>query len=125
MVSKLIPECNDLQLEQIQSFILPERERIEQKLLEMEQKFDGHAFACNGICLYCPDSECTRKCGRPCRHIEKMRPPLEAFGFDIEHTVSELFGIELLWGKDGVLPEYIVLVSGFFHNHTSALSNEL
>ena len=31
-------------------------------------------------------------------------------------TLSELFGIELLWGKDGILPEYLVIVSGLFHN---------
>lgn len=39
-----------------------------------------------------------------------------AFGFDIAKTLAELFNIELLWGKDGKLPEYLVLVSGFFHN---------
>ena len=39
-----------------------------------------------------------------------------SFGFDIAKTLSELFNIELLWGKDGKLPEYLVLVSGFFHN---------
>ncbi len=54
--------------------------------------------------------------GTPCRHPEKVRPSLEAFGFDIAKTLSELFNIELLWGKDGKLPEYLVLVSGFFHN---------
>ena len=47
---------------------------------------------------------------------KKVRPSLEAFGFDIAKTLSELFNIELLWGKDGKLPEYLVLVSGFFHN---------
>ena len=26
------------------------------------------------------------------------------------------FGIRLLWGKDGILPEYLMLVSGLFHN---------
>ena len=59
---------------------------------------------------------CTRNCGTPCRHPEKVRPSLEAFGFDIAKTLAELFNIELLWGKDGKLPEYLVLVSGFFHN---------
>ncbi len=66
--------------------------------------------------FHCSDNECTRNCGTPCRHPEKVRPSLEAFGFDIAKTLSELFNIELLWGKDGKLPEYLVLVSGFFHN---------
>ena len=49
-----------------------------------------------------------------------MRPSLEAFGFDISRTLSELFGIRLLWGKDGVIPEYLTLVCGFFHNCDTA-----
>lgn len=52
----------------------------------------------------------------PCLHPDKVRPSLEAFGFDIGRTLSELFGIRLLWGKDGILPEYLMLVSGLFHN---------
>ncbi|MDE7458334.1 MAG: DUF2284 domain-containing protein, partial [Muribaculaceae bacterium] len=67
-------------------------------------------------CLHCPESQCTRKCGEPCRHPDKVRPSLEAFGFDIGRTLSELFNIKLLWGKNGVLPEYLVLVSALLHN---------
>lgn len=86
------------------------------ELLDMERKYGGRSFAYIGKCLHCSDNECTRNCGTPCRHPEKVRPSLEAFGFDIAKTLSELFNIELLWGKDGKLPEYLVLVSGFFHN---------
>ncbi|MFR2062233.1 MAG: DUF2284 domain-containing protein [Alistipes sp.] len=41
-------------------------------------------------------------CNRPCLHPDKVRPSLEAFGFDIARTLSELFGIELL-GKERTL----------------------
>ena len=99
-----------------QKLILPERIRIESELLDMERKYGGRSFAYIGKCLHCPNNECTRNCGTPCRHPEKVRPSLEAFGFDIAKTLAELFNIELLWGKDGKLPEYLVLVSGFFHN---------
>ena len=99
-----------------QELIKPERLRIERELLEMEHRYGGRAFAYVGKCLYCPDSECARKCNRPCLHPDKVRPSLEAFGFDMTRTLSELFGIELLWGKDGILPEYLVIVSGLFHN---------
>ena len=58
----------------------------------------------------------TRPLGLPCRHPELVRPSLEAYGFDISRTTNELFGIELLWGKDGMLPKYLTLVCGFFHN---------
>ncbi len=83
----------------------------------MQVHFIGKlGFAYIGKCLHCNDGICTRKCGKACLHPEKVRPSLEAFGFDIEMTLKELFGIELLWGKDGKLPKYLVLVSGFFHN---------
>ena len=106
----------DFDTEYTQKLILPERIRIESELLDMERKYGGRSFAYIGKCLHCSDNECTRNCGTPCRHPEKVRPSLEAFGFDIAKTLSELFNIELLWGKDGKLPEYLVLVSGFFHN---------
>ncbi len=116
MAAKITPCEKDIPVADAQGFILPERIKIERELLEMEQKYGGRAFAYIGNCLHCPDEECTRKCGGTCRHPEKVRPSLEAFGFDISKTLSELFGIELLWGKEGLLPEYLVLVSGFFHN---------
>jgi len=116
MATKIIPDRNDIPVEMTQEFIRPERVRIEKGLLEMERKYGGRGFAYVGKCLYCSGSECTRKRNRPCLHPDKVRPSLEAFGFDIGRTLSELFGIRLLWGKDGILPEYLMLVSGLFHN---------
>lgn len=116
MAAKITPKDNDIPVEETQRFIMPERIRIERELLDMEKKYGGRSFAYIGKCLHCPDRGCMRTCGKPCLHPEKVRPSLEAFGFDISKTLSELFGIELLWGKDGKLPEYLVLVSGFFHN---------
>lgn len=52
-----------------------------------------------------------------------VRPSLEACGFDIVRTTSELFGIELKWGEEGRLPEYLTLVCGFFHNADNAIWN--
>lgn len=116
MATKITPEDKDIPIADTQKFILPERIRIERELLEMEKEYGGRSFAYVGKCLYCQDEGCTRKCGKKCRHPDKVRPSLEAFGFDISKTLSELFGIELLWGTDGKLPKYLVLVSGFFHN---------
>lgn len=116
MAARITPFDEDIPVESTQTFILPERIRIEKRLLEMERETGGRAFAYIGKCLHCPESGCTRNCGMPCRHPDKVRPSLEAFGFDIERTLSELFNIKLLWGKDGVLPEYLVLVSAIFHN---------
>lgn len=116
IATKITPDRQDNPLSESRRLILPERKRLEHRLLEMERIYDGRAFAYVGSCLYCPEGSCTRPLGLPCRHPELVRPSLKAYGFDISRTTSELFGIELLWGKNGVLPEYLTLVCGFFHN---------
>ena len=60
------------------------------------------------ICQHCayPDA--------PCRHPDRVRPSLEAFGFDIGAISSELLHNELKWSRDGQLPEYFTLVSALF-----------
>jgi len=118
IASKITPAADNIPIEQAQSLIRPERIVLERKLRDMEKQYGGRAFAFAGECLYCGESSCTRKCGQPCRHPDMVRPSLEAFGFDISLTLRKLFGIELLWGKDGTLPEYLVLVCALFHNST-------
>lgn len=113
---KVVPASNDIPLDDIQKLILPVRIKAERELLDMEQLYGGRAFAYIGKCLHCNDSACTRISKQPCRHPEKVRPSLEAFGFDVVMTLKELFGFELLWGKNGKLPEYIILVNALFHN---------
>lgn len=99
MATKIIPVEKNIPMDRTQELIKPERFRIEKELLEVECRYGGRAFAYVGNCLYCHGSECTRKCDRPCLHPDKVRPSLEAFGFDIPRIHSELFGIELLWGR--------------------------
>lgn len=116
VATKITPAASGLSLSEAQQLLLPERRRLERRLLEMERVYDGRSFAYVGTCLYCPDQPCTRPEGKPCRHPDSVRPSLEACGFDIGRTTSELFGIELKWGKEGRMPEYLTLVCGFFHN---------
>lgn len=105
----------DVPVERAVDLLLSVRMPIETELLELERQLGGRAFSNVGRCVFCPEGECTRSAGEPCRHPEKVRPSLEAFGFNIDKTLSELFGIEIKWGKDGFLPEYLVLVSGLFY----------
>lgn len=119
---KILPERQDIPIAESGSLILPERKSIQKRLLEMEQLYDGYSLAYAGSCIYCHTGSCARKQNHPCRHPELVRPSLEAFGFDIGLTTSKLFGIELKWGKDGFVPEYLTLVSGFFHNSSEPLS---
>ena len=39
-----------------------------------------------------------------------------ALGDLIADILRDSFGIDLKWGTDGKLPEYLTLVCGFFHN---------
>lgn len=113
--SKIVP-AGKLPMAEVQNFIRPERLRIEQRLRRLERQTGGRAFAYVGRCLYCGDEPCARTCNLPCRHPDKVRPSLEAFGFDIGKTVESLFGLELKWGHDGLAPEYLVIVSAVFYN---------
>ena len=114
--TKIVPQEPGIPVSEAGRLIRPERQRLERKLLEMERRYGGRSFAYVGTCLYCPEGSCTRPGGNPCRRPELVRPSLEACGFDIGKTTAELFGIELKWGVNGHLPEYLTLVCGFFHN---------
>lgn len=124
VATKIVPAKAGIPLSEAKRLILPERQRLEGRLLGMERQYGGRSFAYVGTCLYCPEGSCTRPEGRPCRHPELVRPSLEACGFDIGKTTSELFGTGLKWGTDGKLPEYLTLVCGFFHNAKEAVWNE-
>ena len=82
----------------------------------MDRACDGRAFTYVGNCFYRPKGTCTRAEGKPCRHPDLVRPSPETYEFDIVRTASELFGIELKWGAEGKLPEYLTLVCGLFHD---------
>ena len=85
-----------------------ERQRLDRMLLGMEG--NARAFFA-GTCILCPPEKCTRREGLPCRHPESIRPSLEALGFDIARTASELFGTPLQWGSPGTFPAYLTLIS--------------
>mgnify|MGYP000872856538 FL=1 len=93
------------------------RRTLDKGLLEWESEYaPARAFFAGGMCYLCPMEGCARARGLPCRHPDKVRPPLEAFGFDIGKTTSQLLGVELQWGRKGSLPEYFTLVSALFTN---------
>ncbi|MBQ4231187.1 MAG: DUF2284 domain-containing protein, partial [Salinivirgaceae bacterium] len=68
-----------------------------------------------GKCLYCGDKPCARIDGKPCRHPDKVRPSLEAYGFDIVRTASELLGVDIKWSDGKHVPDYLTLVCGVFY----------
>lgn len=92
------------------------REVLDSKLLKMETLLPGSKAFFAGTCQICPHEKCKRIVSKPCIAPERVRPPLEAFGFDVVKTSSQILGIEMKWGQKGGFPEYFTLVSGFFTN---------
>jgi predicted metal-binding protein len=95
---------------------------LDEKLLDLEKAYPGSRAFFAGTCHRCLVDKCARIEGNPCIFPDKVRPSLESFGFDVSRTSLELLNVEMKWSRDGVLPPYFVLVSGFF---TSAEMDQL
>jgi predicted metal-binding protein len=92
------------------------RRPLDEKLLKMEKEYAGSRAFFAGTCHLCSPDKCTRIKGSPCVFPGRVRPSLESFGFDVSQTSLKLLNVEMKWSRDGVLPPYFVLVSGFFTN---------
>lgn len=110
-VTRIFPKIQYLAIDDAETFIETERQKLDKKLLNLEQQTGGRAMSYIGKCIYCEDVPCARLMGKSCRHPEKIRPSLEAYGFDIEKTLREIFNIELKWGEHGKAPEYFSIVT--------------
>lgn len=116
IATRITPATTGLPPSEADRFIRPERLRLDRKLLQMEAATNGRALSFVGSCLYCPQGSCTRPCGLPCRHPEKIRPSLEALGFDITAILRDLFSLTLQWPRDNRLPSTLTLVTALLHN---------
>ena len=116
IATKIILLDSTIAPSEIGNVLRPERIRLEERLLAMESRYKGLASTYVGECLHCAKVCCSRLEGKPCRHPDLVRPSLEAYGFDVTKTISELFGLTLKWGTKDSLPEYLILVCALFHN---------
>ena len=112
---KIVPNDVNLPLSAANTLMLPVIRELNEELLALEKTLGGMAFGFAGSCPYCGEIPCARIDGEPCRHPDKVRPSLEAFGFDMSKTASELLGLEIKWSHDGRIPEYLTLVCGVFY----------
>ena len=112
---KIIPNNKQLPLSAANVFMEPVITEINEELLELEKSLGGYAFGFVGTCPYCGGAPCARISGKPCRHPEKVRPSLEAFGFDMSKTAKDLLGLEIKWSQGELIPEYLTLVCGVFY----------
>jgi predicted metal-binding protein len=117
---KIIPNNKQLPLSVANDLMEPVVKDMNEELLNLEQSLGGYAFGFVGSCPYCGGKPCARIEGKPCRHPEKVRPSLEAFGFDMSKTAKDLLGLEIKWSKGELMPEYLTLVCGLFYQFSPA-----
>lgn len=113
---KLTPHYTKMPMDQIYDLMRPELNRVNTHLLELEKQVGGLAFGFVGKCPHCNGVPCARKKGEPCRHPDIVRPSLEAYGFNVSETASQLLGIDMVWSRDKNIPRYLTLVCGLFFN---------
>ena len=95
------------------------RKKLDDILLKLEEQYPESKAFFAGTCHICPIGECMRIKKKPCISPERVRPSLEALGFDVSRISAELLNIEMKWSRNGILPEYFTLVSGFFTNQAN------
>lgn len=91
-----------------------EKERLSQKLLQLEPNYQHAVSLSAGACPLC-NGKCPRANGTACRYPDQMRYSIESLGGNVGLTLNKLMGIELEWIEEDRLPNYFVLVSGLLH----------
>jgi predicted metal-binding protein len=112
---KITPGEGSLPLEAANDLMKPVIRELNEELLETEKSLGGMSYGFVGTCPYCGGAPCARIDGKPCKHPDKVRPSLEAIGFDISKTAKDLLGLDIKWSHDGSMPEYLTLVCGVFY----------
>lgn len=101
-------------VEQMSRLIQQVRRHAEPRILAREKDLRGRAALFTGMCPHCPGKSCARIDDQPCRHPDKVRPSLEALGFDLNRTAVEIFDTPILWASNGYPPPYISLIGALF-----------
>lgn len=94
------------------ALLAPIKHDLLSSLLEQERATPGSLALSAGRCQECPEGRCTKPAHQPCRQPERMRHSIESLGGDVGKTLSLYLGQELLWGREGHLPEYYILLGG-------------
>ena len=92
------------------ALLAPIKHDLLSSLLEQERATPGSLALSAGRCQEC--QVCSKASGQPCRQPERMRHSIESLGGDVGKTLSLYLGQELLWGREGHLPEYYILLGG-------------
>ena len=90
------------------------RRTLDVQLLDAERRRPGSRAFFAGNCSLCHPERCARADGLLCRMPDRARPSLEAWGFDLVRTASELLGLTMCWSDNLVLPPYFTCISALF-----------
>ena len=112
---KITPKDKSLPIEAANDLMKPVIGDLNEELLKTEKSLGGMCYGFVGTCPYCGGAVCARIDGKPCKHPDKVRPSLEAIGFDVSKTAKDLLGLDIKWSHDGLIPEYLTLVCGIFY----------
>lgn len=88
-----------------------EKQSLLMELLALEKAVPGSLALSAGNCQLCAPQACNRP-HTPCLHPEGRRYSLESLGGNVDLTARRYLGKSLLWCKDGVAPDYLLLVGG-------------
>ncbi len=116
IATRITPVLTPDSMAQYEEILHEVRESVTTRLLNLEHETEGLACTYMCRCTYCGSMPCARIEGKPCRHPQRIRPSLEAYGFDIVNTLKHIFGIDLQWSVNGSIPSYMVIVSALFFN---------
>lgn len=86
------------------------RGQLDEELRAEEEKTPGSEALLGGACTLCGRQPCAKATGEECRHKDKMRYSIESLGGLTNKVTEEMLGYEMLWIKDGILPDYLTSV---------------
>lgn len=95
---------------QSRTLLRPYKQAMLQEMIALERQFPGSLALDAGSCDRCED--CARDAGLPCRHTDTLCYSVEALGGDVCKALQLYFGKEILWGAQGHLPAYYILLGG-------------
>ena len=75
---------------------------------------DGEKYVSTGSCRLC--KPCRKKLEEPCAHPAIRTFSFEALGVNVSTMVKDIFDVNLLWYKRGLLPLYTCVVAGLLTN---------
>ena len=98
-----------LKIKAANSMLKSRVDRVLRSCMDVDEKYIS-----TGSCRLC--RVCRKKTGESCAHLTMRTFSFEALGINVSEMVKEVFELDLLWYKRGVLPKYTCVVAGLLTN---------